>query len=300
MVGDAGAACKGRSRLGDDGQRDQRDFGRNPAGVSEIDVAPELRPYLGYFDPAELHAANLRARNIGVGVDEVLVASGALDDQGATQMLARDLGVPVAAPTVAELPRDPAMAEAVLRTGTVVIGNERGRPRLVMAARGRIVRRLRRALRGDKDLAARVALIAPSELARRIDKACGAKLAVAAAGRLLHADPLKSAATLRPGRIVGLGAASVGLPLALLLALAPTAGILAVQAALSLVFLAWIALRLAGCLYRPPDEPTPQLDDRTLPVYSLLVPLYREAASVAGLVAALQALDYPALCSKLT
>lgn len=293
MVGDAGVARKGRSHVSEDGHRHQRGGTQGAAATPAVSVAPELLCYLGHVDMAALLAADARARLVGVGIDEVLVASGALDDQTATEILARDLGLPSATHGLRDLPDDPAVAEAVLRTGTLVIPNEGGRPRFVMAARGRIVRRLRRALRRDADLAARVGLIAPSELARRIGDACGPRLALAAAGRLLRADPLKSAATLRPGRIVGLGAVVVGLPLALLLALAPGAGILAVQAVLSLVFLAWIALRLAGCLYVPPEEPAPRLDDRALPVYSLLVPLYREAASVPRLVAALQALDYP-------
>lgn len=310
MVGDAGAACKGRSHVRDDahtdasaeGREDGQDPDRDPAGdaaagplppAARALPPPEIRPYLDHVDGVELRAAAARARRIGVGVDEVLVASGVMDDAAAARLLARNLGLPLAAPDAADLPDDPAVAEAVLRTGALLLEGEDGRPRFIMAARGRIAWRLRRALRRDAGLAARVALIAPAELARRIGAACGPRLAAAATTRLVLAEPLKSAATLRPGRIVGFGVAGVGLPLAVLLALAPGMGILAAQAALSLVFLAWIALRLAGCLYVPPEELPPHLDDRTLPVYSLLVPLYREAASVPGLVSALQALDYP-------
>lgn len=312
MVGDAGAARKGRSRerdlytdLGREAGRCRGDVGglAEAAGAvpapSAVPVATravtpaDLRPYAAHVDGAELAAAAVRARRIGVGTDEVLVASGALGDADATRLLARDLGLPVAVPDASELPDDPAVAEAVLRTGTLVLGGEDGRPRFIMAARGRIAGRLRRALRRDAGLGARVALIAPGDLARCIAAACGPRLAAAATTRLACAEPLKSAATLRPGRIVARAAVGIGLPLALLLALAPGISLLAVQAALSLVFLAWIALRLAACLYVPPEEPVPALDARVLPVYSLLVPLYDEAASVPRLVAALGALDYP-------
>ncbi|WP_374250836.1 glycosyltransferase [Xanthobacter sp.] len=305
MVGDAGAARKGRSHVSHDAGEDHRDLGRErvraqddvaaavplPASLPRTVLASELRPYRDHVDADELHAAAVRAGLVGVGVDEVLVASGALDDETATRLLARDLGLPVGAPNLANLPDDPAMAEAVLRTGTLVVGT--GRPRFVMAARGRIVRRLRRGLKRDAGLASRVELISPAALARRVDAVCAPSFAAAATARLVLSDPLKSASTLRPGRIVGLAAAAIGLPLALLLALAPEMGLLAVQAALSLVFLAWIALRLAGCLYVPPEEPVPALDARSLPVYSLLVPLYHETASLPLLVAALSALDYP-------
>ncbi|MFG1202075.1 glycosyltransferase [Xanthobacter aminoxidans] len=305
MVGDAGAARKGRSHVSHDAGEDHRDLGRErvraregasvsaplPSAVAHALAAPELRPYLGHVDAQELRDAAARARDIGVGVDEVLVALGALDENAATHLLARDLGISVAAPSLPDLPDDPAMAEAVLRTGTLVLGT--GRPHFVMAARGRIVWRLRRALKRDAGLASRVELITPAVLARRIGSVCGPRFAAAATERLALSDPLKSASTLRPARIVGLGAAAIGLPLALLLALAPDMGLLAVQAALSLVFLAWIALRLAGCLYGPPEEPVPVLDARSMPVYSLLVPLYDEAASVPRLVDALSALDYP-------
>ncbi|WP_296585271.1 glycosyltransferase [Xanthobacter sp.] len=312
MVGDAGAARKGRSHVNHDAGEDHRDLGRDllrarDDGAASAPLqapiasalpasalpASELHPYRDHVDANTLRAAAARARLVGVGVDEVLVASGALDDQTATRLLARDLGLSVAAPHLANLPDDPAMAEAVLRTGTLVIGSGGGRPRFVMAARGRIVRRLRRALKRDAGLASRVKLISPAALARRVGAVCAPSFAAAATGRLVLADPLKSASTLRPGRIVGLAAAAVGLPLALLLALAPEMGLLTVQAALSLVFLAWIALRFAGCIYVPPEEPLPVLNARSLPVYSVLVPLYDEAASVPGLVAALSALDYP-------
>ncbi|UDQ91458.1 hypothetical protein LJE71_10870, partial [Xanthobacter autotrophicus] len=160
MVGDAGAARKGRSHVSYDAGEDHRDLGRGllharddgvastppPASIASALPASELRPYRDHVDADALRSAAARARLVGVGVDEVLVASGALDDQTATRLLARELRLSVAAPNLASLPDDPAVAEAVLRTGTLVIGTGSGRPRFVMAARGRIVQRLRRAL----------------------------------------------------------------------------------------------------------------------------------------------------------
>ena len=69
-----------------------------------------------------------------------------------------------------------------------------------------------------------------------------------------------------------------------------------------LLFLAVIALRLL-CLF-PPIQwgkiATEHLSDEELPVYSVLVPLFRETSVLAQLLRALTQLDYPALGSKRT
>ncbi|HEY4775690.1 MAG TPA: glycosyltransferase family 2 protein, partial [Xanthobacteraceae bacterium] len=88
--------------------------------------------------------------------------------------------------------------------------------------------------------------------------------------------------------------ALIGAGLAAAMWLAPAATQTTVGAALALVFLAWIALRLIGFL-TPKEAPrrAPALADDRLPTYTIIVALYREAAVVEGLVAALDALDYP-------
>ena len=50
-------------------------------------------------------------------------------------------------------------------------------------------------------------------------------------------------------------------------------------------FLAWLGAGAAA--------PSPPLPVRGLPRYTILVPMYREAAMLPGLVRALKALDYP-------
>ncbi|MEP9352889.1 glycosyltransferase [Xanthobacter sp. KR7-65] len=309
MLGDAGLAGKGRSRAPDLAVGEAFPEVDAPSAGAPLVPAdsiahrpfsrpfrrlpPELLPFVGHLEAADLEAAAARAARIGVGADEVLVAGGQIADEEATRLLAAHLGLPVAALPAEDLPHDAALAEAVLRTGVLMAPSTGAPPGFTMAARGRTVRRLRRALSRDAGLRGRVRLVAPATLRRRMAQACRARLAAAAAARLVATAPLKSAATLRPGRLLAMGAAAAGVPLLGVIALAPEMGLLLVQAVLSLVFLAWIAIRLAGCLYRPPHEPSPTLGERELPLYSLLVPLYREAASVPGLVEALAALDYP-------
>jgi cellulose synthase/poly-beta-1,6-N-acetylglucosamine synthase-like glycosyltransferase len=92
------------------------------------------------------------------------------------------------------------------------------------------------------------------------------------------------------------------------LALAGTLGVLAaglvlateftlnvMLAAMAAPFLCVVMLRLAALrqLRRAPPAPPPAFDDRLLPLYSVLCPLYRETSVVPQLLASLRALDYP-------
>ncbi len=264
-----------------------------PDAAPRFAPSPELRPLLGRLPAPLLAAATVRARRIGAGADEVLVAQGHLTAEEATAALADHLRLPLA---TADAPRpiaDAAQAAAILRTGVRAEADAEAPPRFTFAARGREVRRLMRALKADPGLSARAGLISPPAMRRQILADAGPALADAAAFGLMRQAPERSAATLRPVRLGVKVALAAGLPLTAALVLAPAATALAVQALLSLVFLSWIALRLAGCFYAPPDAPAPALDDRELPLYAILVPLYREAASLPGLVTALGALDYP-------
>ena len=65
-----------------------------------------------------------------------------------------------------------------------------------------------------------------------------------------------------------------------------------------LFFLSVISLRIL-CLMRPLNtvrRETQAIGDEELPVYSVLVPLFRETAVLRQLLGALTHLDYPALC----
>ncbi len=63
---------------------------------------------------------------------------------------------------------------------------------------------------------------------------------------------------------------------------------------LAAVFLVWLGLRLM-CATLDDGEPPPLADggDDALPVYTVIAALYREAASVDGLLSAIERLDYP-------
>ncbi len=63
---------------------------------------------------------------------------------------------------------------------------------------------------------------------------------------------------------------------------------------LAALFLAWLGLRFAAAFIPAPSPPPVAISDDALPVYSVVAALYREAASVDGLLRAIERLDYPA------
>jgi cellulose synthase/poly-beta-1,6-N-acetylglucosamine synthase-like glycosyltransferase len=75
---------------------------------------------------------------------------------------------------------------------------------------------------------------------------------------------------------------------------APAAAAIAVSLAFGLVFLAVCGVRLLGLLPAGPQPKPPGLSDAELPVYSVLVPLFREVRVLDQLIEALCRLDYPA------
>jgi hypothetical protein len=65
------------------------------------------------------------------------------------------------------------------------------------------------------------------------------------------------------------------------------------------IFLAWLGLRLTGAFVKwLVSDTSAELPDRALPVYTVIAALYREAASVDGLLSALEHLDYPGIMAQ--
>lgn len=121
-----------------------------------------------------------------------------------------------------------------------------------------------------------------------------------AAYGLYYRRPEESAHTvLTPSQFAALAALLVLILIGLVFALRPTA--IALNAAINLFFLAGILFKfivsLVGARYERVEAITPQevaaLSTDELPRYTVLVPLYREAAVVPGLIENLARLDYP-------
>ena len=85
----------------------------------------------------------------------------------------------------------------------------------------------------------------------------------------------------------------------LFFALAPVAMIEALSGLICALFLAAAILRLwSACFAGAERARSERIDDARLPIYTIICALYREAAVVENLVAAIPALDYPGIMAQ--
>jgi hypothetical protein len=260
----------------------------------EIDCVRHLLP------APTLALAELRAAEVGVGADRVLIAQGLIEEEIYLTELARQLGV-VFEP-LDDKPREacPLSDERMLEAAAVGMLplTVDGSIKVVVAPRELTVRSLFDALGRGSDLAHRIRITSNQRLSRFIADRARAAIGYQAAEALRVEHPELSAGTGR-GRSVVIAALVAATALFALVAPGVTA--LAVEVVLGLIFLAWTALRLLGSLSLRSVRRSPKpVEDHRLPMYTVAVALYREAAAAPELVAALRRFNYPALGSKLT
>ena len=149
-------------------------------------------------------------------------------------------------------------------------------------------------LRDRPGMAKRLVMTTPSALRGALVTRAGPALAREAALGLFGRSPdLSARFVTNPWQAFATGLLMAGTPV--LLYVAPRATALALSAMLTLLFLGCIGLRLFAGLQRQPGRPVPDRPDdgSSLPVYSVLVALHREADVVPDLLAALGRLDWP-------
>ncbi|MFZ3177265.1 MAG: glycosyltransferase family 2 protein [Methylovirgula sp.] len=236
-----------------------------------------------------LMAAAAAARTQGVTADAVLLAEGKISEDHFYRSLARHLRLPF-------VDADVRLAAAVdypqcVRAGIVPLGGLNW-PVFLIAPRGRAVAELITALRHSASEA--LAIATPTHLFELMRAAARREIAWQASLGLWSSDPKLSAKdgasrNQSIAALTGVGTAAVFSTLAP----GPTAGVCGLI--LSLAFLAVIWLRLAACAASRAG-PAPSLrsfKDVELPIYSIVVALYREARIVPQLLAALDTIDYP-------
>jgi glycosyltransferase XagB len=256
-----------------------------------------------FIDRATLARASAIARQWGVHPHEVMIANGWLEAEDYYRALAQRCAAPfkdrlvatdVAPPALAS-PRQ-SLAKGVLkeraRSGSFVFAPDRLRPNALSEMLARLSPYA-------------FSLASPHAVRGAICHHFGPSLALHATEGLASRHPGMSART-RPAlwqRLAVLGAAGA---LLTAMALAPVETIWAITLALAWLFVPLIALRLVAAYYlvaaTKDDAPAayPRVPDHELPIYTLLVPLYREAHMLPGLIKALTRLDYPAFGSKST
>ncbi|MGA2794141.1 MAG: glycosyltransferase [Roseiarcus sp.] len=260
-------------------------------GAREGGIAVEIAFLASYGMPPGPLLAATRAAHGGVTADQALVAEGPMREEDFYRLLARHLGAPYYRAEMKIGACDPAGSVA---SGIAPLAPNAAGLRHVLAPRGRTLALLLAA--APKRSPPAFAICSPQRLGAALRRQKGRRLAREAAGALERADPALSAHTnLGNGQLACAALLAFGAPLIGVLrseALSALCAILVFAA-----FAASVALRLAATAAgAPASAPAPApapLDERELPVYSIIAPLYREAKVAARLVEALDAIDYP-------
>lgn len=240
-------------------------------------------------------AAYMRALQTGVSAERVLIANGTLSEETYLRALSDYLGAgfePLDDVRRADCPLTRRQLIDANATGILPLraGDETA---WVIAPRGAAVRRLIELIENSPELARKVRFTTAERLRRFVFEHAEAEIGELAASSLARRQSMLSAAPprRRAGFVMG---AAIGLLALGAILIAPSQAILSFELALAGVFISWMALRLAaGAFIDWPHETRPPGGDADLPVYTIVVALYREAASVNGLLRAIERLDYP-------
>lgn len=269
---------------------------QRPHTAGESDAFPELDCVRALLAPRVLAAAQDKAAASGVGADRVLIASGALSEEDYLHALSEALGVafePLDGIARDQCPLDDERLIESAAAGLLPLA-EGDEIRLVVAPRGTAARRLIGLFADDPAQARRFRFTSAERLDRFVLHHAGKAISARASEQLTRTWPMLSAAPSRRRR-TAFALAVAGVSAFTAIALAPTATLFVCELTLAAVFLSWLGLRLfCATLDSPKPEPGPELTCDALPVYTVMSALYREAASVNGLLSAIEKLDYPA------
>jgi cellulose synthase/poly-beta-1,6-N-acetylglucosamine synthase-like glycosyltransferase len=238
--------------------------------------------------PRQIAAAASGARTQGVAVGEYLIGNGYVSAETLYRSVAQHLHVPFLSD---ELPlRENIDPYAAAKRGIApIVPDHPGAPRVVVAPRGAGLDRLIAGVHAAKNRRTRFAVAVPARLGEAVRAQCEGTIARAASDALSDLDPAFSANAGPSAGHVAIaltcvtGAVAVGLGFPLL------AGI-----GLAIAFFCAIVLRLSAvAMSFGPSISAPGLPDAELPIYTIIIALYREEAIVGHLLAALERLDYP-------
>ena len=222
-----------------------------------------------------------RAEALGVGLEDVAIQWGIIDEHEFYRALAHHLGLDFVAQPFA-------IARASLSPHSAEAGLSRAEDGIVVAApRGQALRQFLL----TRPEACR--LTSPAILRQSLQHAFATDHAMIAAGTLSIMAPHETA--YRDGASSGFVVASFFLALVALVFCEPYFA-LPITIPISLLFLWTIGQRIFAIITRDAISKRsvpPSLSPAELPFYSVLIPLYREDAVIPRLIGALEALDYP-------
>ncbi|MFO1170479.1 MAG: glycosyltransferase family 2 protein [Hyphomicrobiaceae bacterium] len=261
-------------------------------------VGESLRDYaflyeLG-FDEQAIAEWRLTAERQNISLHDALRYDGRLDDMAYVRALGRTLRVAVIEPAHVPAVRL-AEGSGLARPHMAVAARRDGSTLYILDGLSRSPGEIRRHI-DTLGPAVEVALVAPSALRVALLASAADALSTGAIEQVTRIDPAFSAARrMWLWQLVGL-ATAVGLAAGAVV-MSPVIAVDAVSIVLAAIFFLVVILRLAAlgiCLAVPLQAVTPvRTPVSTLPVYSVLVPLFREARIVPDLVRALKRLNYP-------
>ncbi|MGH6800812.1 MAG: glycosyltransferase family 2 protein, partial [Methylocella sp.] len=263
-------------------------------------AAPEWRPvplpaglaFLTAYgvSPAVLLTAAAEARRQDIAPEAALLASGSIGDNFFYRCLAQRLGAAFIDGAVAL--GDGTRYPHAIHAGLAPLDGDAG-PGWLAAPRGRLLAHLLARGRGGEH--AQLAITTPSHLSRLVRASATASILREASLGLADLDPSLSAKA-------GTSQAQCAFAMTAIAAstfafgLGPAFTLAVVSFSMTCLFLASIWLRLfagAASTACRQDPFRARVEDRLLPVYSVVVALHREARVVPQLAAALDAIDYP-------
>jgi cellulose synthase/poly-beta-1,6-N-acetylglucosamine synthase-like glycosyltransferase len=239
--------------------------------------------------PESLLLAGEIAAAHGVAPDVALLAEGLAQEEFFYRALADRIGAPY---HVGGAPLDTAVSPArAINAGLVYLAQLGAPYRAIAAPRGESLRLLVEAADAGRPIEG-LAITSPRRLGALVRVERSSDIAARASLALGRLDPALSArGEMWPSQT--LGAAGFGLGLIALALLAPGAERALSSILLWTLFSATIALRVACAIAANVSDPPPPLADADLPVYTVIVAMYREGAVIPKLVAALNRFDYP-------
>ncbi|SMD18901.1 glycosyltransferase family 2 protein [Rhizobium sp. RU36D] len=296
QVGKHGAPPKAASGAGLSAQRNRSGAGQAASGPLPDGIGTEtiILRELGLAKPLIRDMAE-RARAHGTSVEQELLASGAVQEDAYYEAMARLVDLPFLGEIGPERIIGQFCLDTQLQRPTMLrLSNGNGPPITVICPEAERLPQLTERLEHLPSLRDALAIASPTAI-RRASWAAGADRRVRHGVRALFEDrPAQSA------RIVMSGGQGfhIGLFCGLLIGavlMAPLMTALALHVVLSLFFLACTLLRLMAALHpraRPIRRDLTAVESR-LPVYTVLVALYREAGVVPQLMTALNRLNWP-------
>ncbi|WP_309085932.1 glycosyltransferase [Chelativorans sp.] len=274
----------------------------HPAGEISPSGIAEWRPILEKLGVPQhkMQTIEAGARLSGVPFQVELVASGVLDEAALYRALAEHLGLPFMQQVVPDslfLLQDECLESLRLPTGL--------RPARAVQASGQTlyliaperldISAMQGFLQRRPEVAAQMRVVRPSVLRQALMKRAQEQLARGSIHGLFEVMPhLSARLVLNAWQGIAIGAAIAVLVLGF--ATAPFSSLLIFHICLSALFLACVGLRVLAAFAVPAEPPSQLLTSMQtadLPVYTVLVALYKEADVVPDLLVALGKLVWP-------